>query len=124
MPSRNTAKATCQVMCFNEAKVNSVKKRLPPGDRVLALAGMFKAVSDPTRMKILLSLKESELCVCDIGLVLGMSMSAVSHQLRVLRNLKLVKYRNAGRMSFYSLEDRHVMKLIRESIKHMEEYGD
>ncbi len=76
-----------------------------PDGKIQALAGIFKAVSDPTRMKILLSLEEGELCVCDVSQVLGMSLSAVSHQLRVLRNLRLVKYRNAGRMAFYSLED-------------------
>ena len=119
-PARNR-KETCQVMCFNKSKVEKVKKKLLPDGKILALAEMYKAVSDPTRVKILLSLREEELCVCDISLVLGMSLSAISHQLRVLRNLRLVRYRNAGRMAFYSLEDRHVVELIRESIRHMEE---
>ena len=121
MAAARNQKETCQVMCFNKAKVAKVKKKLLPDETILALAEMYKAVSDPTLMKILLSLNEEELCVCDISLVLGMSLSAVSHQLRVLRNLRLVKYRNAGRMAFYSLEDRHVVELILESIRHMEE---
>ncbi len=121
MPPTRNPKEVCQIMCFNKANVAKVKKKILPDRKIQALAGIFKAVSDATRMKILLSLKEGELCVCDISQVLGMSLSAVSHQLRVLRNLRLVKYRNAGRMAFYSLEDRHVMKLIQESIRHMEE---
>jgi len=119
MPPKNNSKAICQVLCVDKAKVASVKKRIPTDRKILVLAEMFKAVADPTRMKILLSLKEDELCVCDIAQVLGMSLSAVSHQLRVLRNLKLVRYRNAGRMAFYSLEDKHVIKLIQESINHL-----
>ena len=81
---------------------------------------LFRSLSDNTRTKILLALKDNELCVCDISHVLGLSLSAISHQLRILRGLRLVKYRDEGRMVFYSLADKHSIKLIEEGIKHIE----
>ncbi len=118
MPSKKDPKTVCQVVCFNAAKVSKIKKRIHTVEKVNAIAAIFQALSDATRMKIILSLRESELCVCDISQVLGMSLSAVSHQLRVLRNLRLVKYRNEGRMVFYSLNDSHVVNLIDDVIEH------
>lgn len=119
MLKSSNAKDICQILCFNKAKVNKVKKTILPQEELNTLVEIFKAISDDTRTKILLALRDGELCVCDISHVLGLSLSAVSHQLRILRGLKLVKYRNEGRMVFYSLSDKHIIKLIEEGIKHI-----
>nr|WP_226984226.1 metalloregulator ArsR/SmtB family transcription factor [Halothermothrix orenii] len=83
------------------------------------LAELFKTMSDPTRVKIIYALRERELCVCDISELLNMSPSAVSHQLRVLRNMNLVKYRKEGRSVFYSLDDDHVLTLFSQGLEHV-----
>lgn len=113
------AKEVCQIFCFNRSKVNRIKKSILPQDKLNSLIELFKAISDNSRTKILLSLKGGELCVCDICHVLGLSLSAVSHQLRILRNLKLVKYRSEGKMAFYSLTNKHIINLIEEGIRHI-----
>ena len=91
---------------------------MPLHEKLNNLTEVFDAISDNTRIKIILALKDGELCVCDISHVLGLSLSAVSHQLRILRGLRFVKYRNDGRMVFYSLADKHIIKLIEEGIRH------
>lgn len=121
MPKKPKSKDVCQIVCFNKAKVTKVKKTILPQKRLNTLVEMFKAISDNTRTKILLALKDGELCVCDLSLVLGLSLSAVSHQLRILRGLRLVKYRSESRMVFYSLTDKHIIKLIEEGIKHIKD---
>lgn len=108
----------CRQFCFNKKKVNDLKKSLPSDDRIMKLTDIFKVLGDTTRTKILLALSEGELCVCDLSHVLGLSLSAVSHQLRFLRNLGLVKYRNEGKMAFYTLDNGHIMRLVDEGIKH------
>ncbi|MEK6714689.1 MAG: metalloregulator ArsR/SmtB family transcription factor [Candidatus Omnitrophota bacterium] len=109
----------CELFCYNKAKVNILKKFLPSANKLTKLAEIFKVLGDTTRAKILLSLSKGELCVCDIAHVLGLSISAVSHQLRLLRSLGLVKYRSEGRMAFYTLDNEHVMRLIDEGIRHI-----
>jgi DNA-binding transcriptional ArsR family regulator len=109
----------CELFCYNKTKVDALKKSLPQASELTKLTDIFKILGDSTRTKILLALSKSELCVCDISHVLGLSLSAVSHQLRLLRNLGLVKYRNEGRMAFYALNDRHIMKLVEEGITHI-----
>jgi ArsR family transcriptional regulator, lead/cadmium/zinc/bismuth-responsive transcriptional repressor len=86
-----------------------------------SVAELFKVLGDPTRAKILHCLQSSELCVCDIAEMLGMTHSAVSHQLRVLRASRLVKYRREGRMVYYSLNDEHVASLMKEASEHISE---
>lgn len=110
----------CELFCYNKAKVNMLKKSLPSSDKLTKLAEIFKVLGDTTRAKILLSLSKGELCVCDISHILDLSISAVSHQLRLLRSLGLVKYRSEGKMAFYTLDNEHVMKLINEGIRHIE----
>lgn len=117
MPKKT--KEVCQIFCFNKSKVNRIKKSILPQEKLNSLVEMLNAVSDNTRVKILLSLKDGELCVCDICHILGLSLSAVSHQLRILRNLRLVKYRSEGKMSFYSLTNKHIINLIQEGIRHI-----
>lgn len=112
-------KEVCQIPCFNKNKVNRIQKSILPQEDLNSLIELFKTISDNTRTKILLSLKDAELCVCDICNVLGMSLSAVSHQLRLLRNLKLVKYRSQGKMAFYSLTNKYIINLIQEGIRHI-----
>lgn len=109
----------CQIFCFNKDKVNRIKKSILPQEELNHLIEILNVVSDNTRVKILLSLQYGELCVCDICHVLGLSLSAISHQLRVLRNLRLVKYRSEGKMAFYSLADKHIINLIQEGIRHI-----
>lgn len=109
----------CGLFCYNKEKVNALRRSLPGQDRIARLTDMFKVLADSTRAKILLSLSKGELCVCDIAHILGLSISAVSHQLRLLRSLRLVKYRSEGRMAFYTLTNSRIMKLVEEAVKTM-----
>ena len=84
---------------------------------------MFKALADPTRVRIISVLAQTELCVCDLAATLGMSQSAVSHQLRLMRRMRLVKNRKAGRMVYYSLDDEHIDDLFRRGLEHVEHTG-
>ncbi len=91
-----------------------------PGDRMVrALAETFGALSDPTRVRILFALSEQELCVLDLSRLLGLSGSAVSHQLRLLRGQLLVRYRKEGKIAYYSLDDDHIRNLLDECVKHV-----
>lgn len=111
----------CDVHYINEKSVKAVQKAMV-GDAVAeALAETFKVLSDPTRVKILFALSKAELCVCDLSALLGMNDSAVSHHLRLLRTLKLVKYRREGRMAYYSLDDEHIEKLFQQGLEHVQE---
>ena len=94
----------CSVPCFKEELVSIIKNWLPDDEKVKLVALLHSALGDPTRLKILLTLShEEELCVCDISHVIGLSVSATSHQLRLLRNLNLVNYRTDGKMAYYAL---------------------
>ncbi len=110
---------TCEIKFVNEAKVDKVKGLMQPDDVICRLAETFKVLSDPTRAKIISALMMEELCVCDIAHLLNISDSAVSHQLRTLRNLKLVKFRRGGKMAFYSLNDEHIHKLFQHGLEHV-----
>ena len=91
-----------------------------PGDRMVrALAETFAALSDPTRVRIIVALSGRELCVLDLSRMLELTGSAVSHQLRLLRGQRLVKYRKEGRIAFYSLDDEHISNLMEECINHV-----
>jgi len=115
----NNFEDTCEIQCFDSEKVNKVKKESLSQEEVLRLAETFKALSDGTRIKILNSLAQEELCVCDLAEVVEMSPSLVSHQLRLLRNLRLVKYRKEGKMVYYSLDDDHIINLFTEGLAHI-----
>lgn len=101
--------------------VEGVLAHMPPEDELLDLAELFKVFGDTTRMKILYVLFESELCVCDIAEVLHISQSAISHQLRIIKQAKLVKNRREGKTIFYSLADEHVKTIIAVAKEHLEE---
>ena len=121
--TEKTAKddGACDVEFVDEAKVAAVVRTLEPDSVLNHLAETFRALSDPTRVKILSALAREELCVCDLARLLGITSSAVSHQLRVLRNLRLVKFRREGKSAYYSLDDRHVQTLLGEGMKHVKE---
>lgn len=99
--------------------VQAAIEAMPAQDEIENASELLKAVGDPTRMRILSALLGLELCVSDLQAALGMSQSAVSHQLRVLRATHLVKYRREGKMAYYSLADDHVYKLLRVSLDHV-----
>ena len=109
----------CDCNVIHEDVVNMVRTKLPDDDVMLDLADTFKLFSDSTRLKILYALMEAEMCVCDISVLLGMTKSSVSHQLRVLKQSNLVKYRKAGRVIYYSLADDHVKTICRQGMDHV-----
>ncbi|MFW6035188.1 MAG: ArsR/SmtB family transcription factor [Halothermotrichaceae bacterium] len=111
----------CEVFNPNQQVVQIMKNNKLDDDVVYNLAELFKTIGDPTRIKILYALKERELCVCDLSELLEMSASAISHQLRVLRNKKLVKFRKEGRSVYYSLDDDHVLCLFGQGLQHVME---
>lgn len=101
------------------ASVRAARAAIPSDRMVRALAETFGALSDPTRVRILSVLARQELCVFDLARLLGLTGSAVSHQLRLLRGQRLVKYRKEGKIAFYSLDDDHIRNLMEECIKHV-----
>ena len=101
--------------------VDKVNENMPDDDILCDLAELYRVFGDSTRIRILYALFESEMCVCDIAQVLGMSISAISHQLRVLKQARLVKYRRERKTVFYSLSDDHVRSIIDQGIGHVEE---
>ncbi len=118
MPSSSDV---CPCTIINQKKVKRIKSQMIDENTILNLSETFGALSDPTRVKILHALSKSELCVCDISAVLDMTVSAVSHQLRVLRNMRLVKFRKAGKMVYYSLDDEHIVRLFKVAYDHVNE---
>ena len=112
---------SCEYLCVHEDTVEKVLGQMPPDEMLYDLAELFKVFGDSTRIKILYALFEEELCVCDIAQLLGITQTAVSHQLRVLKTNKLVKARKDGKNVFYSLSDEHVYKIIGQGMEHIEE---
>lgn len=100
---------------------NAVNERMPPEEVLYDLAELYKVFGDSTRVRILYVLLEAEVCVCDLAALLGMTVSAVSHQLRVLKQSRLVKYRKAGKTVFYSLSDEHVQTILEQGMEHVKE---
>ena len=111
----------CQEKVLHTKNVERALKNIPDSNILDSLIDIFKALSDPNRLKIVIALSTCELCVCDIAALTGSSDSAVSHQLRILRNLKIVRYRREGKIVFYRLDDDHVDALITQSLEHAKE---
>ena len=111
----------CELMHVHEEIVSQVNANMPDEEILYDLAELFKIFGDSTRIKILYVLFESEMCVCDIAQLLGMSQSAISHQLRALKQSKLVKYRRDGKTIFYSLADGHVRTILDQGMEHVAE---
>ncbi len=114
------AKDICEVVSINEVQVKRVQKHMPDIETVNQVAEIFASLADPTRARIVFALSKAELCVCDLATLLGMTLSAVSHQLRVLRHLGLVKYRKEGRMAYYSLDDEHPSEILAQTLEHIQ----
>ncbi|MCJ7539274.1 MAG: metalloregulator ArsR/SmtB family transcription factor [Desulfobacterales bacterium] len=111
----------CQEKVLHQTQVEQAIKNIPDSVTLQSITDIFKALSEPSRLKIVTALATCELCVCDLAAVSGSSESAVSHQLRILRNLKIVRYRREGKIVFYRLDDDHVKSLISQSIQHVQE---
>lgn len=111
----------CECTQLHEDSIHLVKEHMPPEEKLKGLADLFKVFGDATRIKILYVLLQSELCVCDLADVLQMSQSAISHQLRVLKQMKLVKNRREGKVVFYSLADSHIQTIMSQGMEHVEE---
>ena len=115
------AAPTCEDHVTHPDIAEAVKKDLPDEDELFDLAELFKIFGDSTRVKILYLLFESEMCVCDIAELLNMTQSAISHQLRVLKQARLVRSRREGKTVFYALDDDHVRTIIGQGMEHLEE---
>ncbi|MGH9822329.1 MAG: ArsR/SmtB family transcription factor [Blastocatellia bacterium] len=111
---------TCEQLCYDAPLVAQLKAAMLPDTAVMDMAATFEVLSDPTRIRIIHALSREELCVCDLAHLLSMSLSAVSHQLRRLRDLRLVKHRSEGRMAFYSLDDEFTRRLLIDAVQHVE----
>ena len=112
---------TCDSSLVHLEQVRQVQSEIISTEKAQQMAQFFSAMADPHRLKLLSALFKIELCVCDLAAVVKMSESAVSHQLRLLRNLRLVKYRREGRNVYYSLADVHIVSLYREVAEHLDE---
>lgn len=117
--ARNSRAAlACNVPCFKQAVVERLRAGLPDDEHLAELGRLFAALGDRTRLRILIALKDGdELCVCDVANVLGLSVSSTSHHLRKLHALRLVKYRNDGKMAYYSLRDRLATDVIEQVLR-------
>ena len=111
----------CDCIVIHEEIVNQVREKMPLEENLYDLAELFKIFGDPTRIKILWALDEAEMCVCDISVLLNMTQSAISHQLRVLKQANLVKKRKTGKIVFYSLKDEHVKQIFDQGLIHISE---
>jgi DNA-binding transcriptional ArsR family regulator len=122
MPAVSDAdRDACDVFVADPAKVERVRAALIDSPQVGALAETFRILGDPTRVRILDALSHAELCVCDLATLLGLSESAASHQLRLLRGMRLVRVRRDGRMMFYALDDQHIVTLFHQGLRHVNE---
>ncbi len=120
MEDRNTA-PRCEFLFVHKDVVEQVNRAMPGEECLFDLSELFKIFGDSTRIRILYVLFEAEMCVCDIAQLLGMTQSAISHQLQVLKKSKLVKYRREGKTVFYSLADDHVRAILDQGMEHVTE---
>lgn len=111
----------CDCNVIHKDIVDAVKGKMPSEENLYDLAELFKVFGDSTRIKILWALAESEMCVCDIAVLLNMTQSAISHQLRVLKQARLVKNRKDGKVVYYSLDDDHVKQIFSQGLNHISE---
>lgn len=111
----------CEIQFVDEEKVENVRRAMKSVEAIGLLAETFRILGDPTRIKVAFALSKEELCVCDIANLLGVSQSAVSHSLRTLRQMKLVRFRREGKIAYYTLDDEHIANLFDEGFRHVEE---
>ena len=112
---------SCEDICVHDDLVNKVESELPPEEDLYDLADLFKVFGDTTRVKILYVLRCSDMCVCDLAQSLQMTQSAISHQLRVLKQMDLVKNKREGKMILYSLADNHISGILDMGLEHINE---
>ncbi len=117
--NQTNGKKTCDCFCLHEKVVEATRKSMPNEELLLDMADFYKALSDSTRIKIIASLAQNELCVCDISVLLNMTKSAISHQLQNLKEMNLIKSRKQGKEVFYSLADKHVQEVFNISMEHV-----
>lgn len=111
----------CDYICIHSDAIEHIDSTMPDEDQLIDLAELFKVFGDSTRIKLLTALSHGELCVCDMSKLVGMSSSAVSHQLKILRSAKLVSCRREGKTVFYSLADSHVNTILSQGLEHINE---
>lgn len=111
----------CECTVIHEEAVAAARRAMPRDETLLELADLFKMFADSTRVKIISALLHRELCVCDIAALLSMTKSAISHQLRLLRQTKLVRPRRDGKIVYYSLDDEHVATILAQGLNHVTE---
>ena len=111
----------CDFICVHDNIVKEARANMPQGEELKNLADFFKVFGDPTRIRILSVLFKSEMCVCDLASTLDMTQSAISHQLRLLKQMKLVKNRREGKTVFYSLADDHIKTIMNQGMEHIRE---
>lgn len=109
----------CGATVIHQDTVDKVRGIMLPDEKMSVLAEFFKVFGDATRIKILYALSHEEMCVCDISMLLDMSQSAISHQLKVLRHGRLVKQRKDGKVVYYSLNDDHISKVLGQGLEHI-----
>ena len=112
----------CEVRFVHEKEVDHARKSIPKEETLRGLSETFKVLGDITRLKIMTALSRQELCVCDIANLLGITESGVSHQLRLLKTMRLVTFRREGQMTYYTLDDEHIEDLIRVGVRHVGEF--
>ncbi|MCY6484466.1 metalloregulator ArsR/SmtB family transcription factor [Clostridium aestuarii] len=120
MDNKKNQIEVCSCNQIHDDVVNKVKENMISQETSVGLAEFFKVLGDTTRIKILYALSINEMCVCDISNLLNMKQSAVSHQLRVLRTARLVKYRKEGKIVYYSLDDEHVESVFSKGLEHIQ----
>jgi ArsR family transcriptional regulator, lead/cadmium/zinc/bismuth-responsive transcriptional repressor len=111
----------CDVQCIDAAKVARARKAARPAVGIHVVADTFRVLGDPTRLRIVDALSRDELCVCDLATIVGASQSTVSHSLRALRQMRLVRYRKDGKIAYYSLDDDHIGRLLGLAFAHAAE---
>lgn len=109
----------CDITVIHEETVEKVKKQMPSDEKLTMTAELFKVFGDPTRIKIICALIQEEMCVCDLSALLDVSQSAVSHQLKTLKQTRLVKYRREGKVIYYSLDDEHISRIFEAGYTHV-----
>lgn len=117
----NNHQSICACTIIHENVINKVREQIPSSEAILELAAFFKILADATRIRILSALSHAEMCVCDISVLLNMTQSAVSHQLRLLKQARLVKNRKDGKIVYYSLDDKHIKDVLSVGFDHLGE---
>ena len=120
-PGPAGAEDLCEVRCIDQDKVARAQAVMPAAADVAALAETFRVLGDPTRLRLVRALMAEELCVCDLATLLGLSQPTVSHSLRALRQLRLVRYRKVGKVAYYAIDDEHVHQIVGTGFAHVAE---